>query len=370
MDNNNYNDNNNNYGGGDYLPPESDGTGYNNIQQGSYDSERYGMNNPYDQGTDAYGFNNPYMNNGYSGSSYSSMYNQSMPPVDKNGKEIPNNYGMKLTFSILEIFTSTLFGILGLIFTIQQNTAYKNGDWAEFKSKRKISNIMLWIGFGFTMLSVILVIVMVIGVFSYRSEYNSILNDHSYDNDYTYDDSDYSGIYDSSRSDSDYPTGNSTLMIAETETITIDGMQATIPTDVKSFLAATGITTTEDLSTTMLDGDYDDFFYFSDDDYNYSFIDIYNTSDNSDYAINGYVGGIKLEFDSESAPSFEWRGITEQSSIQDMYDKLGNPDDASDYNSTTEFSYYGGAGWLSITFDADGKMTEFWLNDDEAIFKN
>ena len=331
MDNNNYNDNyndgynndssNNNYSGGDYLPPESDGSSYDNNQNGSsqydgaaynsnqyssYDADGYGMNNPY---------NNPYSGNPYGGSAYgNNMYGQGQPPVDKNGKEIPNNFGMKLTFSILEIFTCTLFGILGLVFTIQQNTAYKNGEWEAFKSKRKLSNIMLWIGFGFTMLWLIVFIVLMVGIFSFKDEFISALDDNDYSYDYDYDDYDYDDIddydYDGS-SDSDYPTGDSTLQLETPEDITIGGVAVTIPTDVKSFLSATGITMEENLEASKLDGNYDDMYYFSDDYNNYSLIDIYNTSENEDYAINGYVGGIKLDYEEAGTPSFEWRGLTE-----------------------------------------------------------
>lgn len=387
MDNNNYNDNynngynndssNNNYSGGDYLPPESDGSSYDNNQNGSsqydgaaynsnqyssYDADGYGMNNPY---------NNPYSGNPYGGSAYgNNMYGQGQPPVDKSGKEIPNNFGMKLTFSILEIFTCTLFGILGLVFTIQQNTAYKNGEWEAFKSKRKLSNIMLWIGFGFTMLWLIVFIVLMVGIFSFKDEFISALDDNDYSYDYDYDDYDYDDIddydYDGS-SDSDYPTGDSTLQLETPEDITIGGVAVTIPTDVKSFLSATGITMEENLEASKLDGNYDDMYYFSDDYNNYSLIDIYNTSENEDYAINGYVGGIKLDYEEAGTPSFEWRGLTEQSSIQDMYDKLGNPDDAVDYDESTEFTYYGGAGWVEFEFDDDGKMLSFWMTDYESL---
>ncbi len=375
--NGSYNDNSNNsYSGGDYLPPESDGSAYNSNQYGSYDADGYGMNNPYNNGTDAYGYNNPYSSNPYGGNPYgnNNMYGQGMPPVDKNGKEIPNNFGMKLTFSILEIFTCTLFGILGLVFTIQQNTAYKNGEWAEFKSKRKLSNIMLWIGFGFTVLWLIVVIVFMAGIFSYRNEIKSIINDNDYGYEYDYDDDyddiddyDYDYDSDSSSSDSQYPTGGSTLQIDLSENITVGGVDVTIPTDVRSFLSATGITMEDNLEAAKLDANYDDLYYFSDDFNNYSMIDIYNTSSNEDYAINGYVGGIKLEYEDAGSPSFAWRGLTEQCSIQDMYDKLGNPDDVTDYSASTAFTYYGGAGWVEFEYDTNGKLISFWLADYEAL---
>lgn len=53
------------------------------------------------------------------------------------GQALKNNYGMKLTFSILEILcccgcniVTMIMGILGCVFTSQANSAYKEGRWA------------------------------------------------------------------------------------------------------------------------------------------------------------------------------------------------------------------------------------------------
>lgn len=74
-------------------------------------------------------------------------------PLGKNGKPLKNNYGMKLTFSILEVLcccgcniVTMILGILGGIFSSQANTAYKAGRWEEFRSKSKTATILLWIG--------------------------------------------------------------------------------------------------------------------------------------------------------------------------------------------------------------------------------
>ena len=116
-----------------------------------------------------------------------------------------------------------------------------------------------------------------------------------------------------------------------------------------------------------IDKDSDISKYFSEEYNNYSMIDVYNTSDNDDYAINGYVGGIKLDYEEAGAPSFEWRGITEQSSEDDVYAALGNPDDKEDYDDSVEITYYGGSGWVSFSFTPDGKMIDFWLSNYEAL---
>ena len=366
MDNNNYDN---------YTSPELD----NNAPYGddpnsgnSYDNNAYGTNL---YGSDTYG-SNSYDNNAYGqyNGSYNGSYgynnsyynnNQGGKPVNKNGKPIPNNFGMKLTFSIIEIFTCTLFGILALVFTVLQNNAYKMGNWEDFKSKRKISNIMLWIGFAFSLLGVIIIILAIVFFVNVGDGYlddfvNEIENgyeyDYDYDNDFDFDD------------DTAYPDSGSTLQLkAAGEDMTVGGVSVTIPTDVRTFLSATGITMEDDLEQTQLEGDYDELYYFSEEYNNYSMIDVYNTSDNDDYVINGYVGGIKLDYEEAGAPSFEWRGITEQSSEDDVYAALGNPDDKEDYDDSVEITYYGGSGWVSFSFTPDGKMIDFWLSNYEAL---
>lgn len=339
----------NSYGNDTY----GDGSYSNNAYgSNSYDNNAYGQYNGSYNGS--YGYNNSYYNN-----------NQGGKPVNKNGKPIPNNFGMKLTFSIIEIFTCTLFGILALVFTVLQNNAYKMGNWEDFKSKRKISNIMLWIGFAFSLLGVIIIILAIVFFVNVGDGYlddfvNEIENgyeyDYDYDNDFDFDD------------DTAYPDSGSTLQLkAAGEDMTVGGVSVTIPTDVRTFLSATGITMEDDLEQTQLEGDYDELYYFSEEYNNYSMIDVYNTSDNDDYAINGYVGGIKLDYEEAGAPSFEWRGITEQSSEDDVYAALGNPDDKEDYDDSVEITYYGGSGWVSFSFTPDGKMIDFWLSNYEAL---
>ena len=185
----------------------------------------------------------------------------------------------------------------------------------------------------------------------------------AYDSDgYYYDDSD-----DINGNESSYPSGDSTFVMDETENITVNGASVTIPMDVKSFIAATGITMEDDLETTQIEAGYDELLYMDDDACGYSMIDVYNTSSADDFAINGYVGGLLLDYGNGETMPFEWHGLTQDSSIDDMYDILGTPDEATDYSETTEFTYYAGPGWVTFEFDEDGKMSEFWLSDYELL---
>ena len=84
-------------------------------------------------------------------------------PLDKNGQPLKNNYGMKLTFSILEILcccgcniVTMIMGIFGCVFTTQANTAYKEGRWDDYKAKAKNASIFLWIGLGAIVVSMII----------------------------------------------------------------------------------------------------------------------------------------------------------------------------------------------------------------------
>lgn len=405
MDNNNYDNYDN--GNGDYLSPELenrapygddpyagsyDNGQYENMNgsydnsrftsaNGTYDNNQYGdMNGTYDNNQN-WNMNGSYDSNQFGNQSWNmngaydntfDRYYAGMPggqPVGKNGKPIPNHFAMKMVFSIIEIFISFIFGILALVFTVQQDTAYKNGDWERFKKKKTLSTVMLWIGLVAGITTIVLYCAVWARTFSKQQEelrnlYNSASDgSDAYDSDgYYYDDTDSAD-----GTKSKYPTGDSTLVLDETESLTVNGASVTVPMDVKSFVSATGISTEDDLETTQIEAEYDELMYIAGNDGVYSMIDVYNTSSEDDFGINGYVGGLLLDYGSGETMPFEWRGITQDSSIDDMYSILGTPDEATDYSETTEFTYYAGPGWVTFEFDNDGRMSEFWLSDYESL---
>ena len=399
---------NNNYSNGDYTAPEfgsGSGDGSDNSQyntNGEYTSGQYNANDQY--GTSGqynanaqyntngqYGADNQYNMNGqyYTNGQYNQagQYNMNgqqyqynngygQGPVDNNGRPIPNNFGMKLTFSILiTIFLSKIFGILSIVFSCLQNKAYKEGRWDDFKNKRKLSNVFLWIGLILGIIMFVVSIVFAGAIF--KEAYNAFSDyeysdDYDYDYDYDYDDNDDSDDdfdYDDASdtdSESDYVYGNSTFDFDAVEDMTINGAAVSVPMAVTDFVAATGYDTyiDIDLDSYDLSGHNGGEFAYIDDENGCSLIDIYNGSDDDVKAIDGTIGGIKLDFEDTSAPiQFEYRGITNDSSIDDVLDVFGEADTRYNGEYSTELTYYTTNGWIEFDWDTDGEMISIWLEN-------
>lgn len=394
---------NNNYSNGDYTAPEfgsGSGDGSDNSQyntSGEYTSsqynayDQYGTNGQYNANaqynTDGqYGADNQYNMNGqyYTNGQYNQagQYNMNgqqyqysngygQGPVDSNGRPIPNNFGMKLTFSILvTIFLSKIFGILSIVFTCLQNKAYKEGRWDDFKNKRKLSNVFLWIGL---ILGIIMFVVSIVFAGAIFKEVYNAFGDYEYsddyDYDYDYDDSDDDFDYDDASdtdSESDYVYGNSTFDFDAVEDMTINGAAVSVPMSVTDFIEATGFDTyTEgDLDTYDLSSHNGGELIYIDDENKCSLIDIYNGSDDDIKAIDGTIGGIKLDFEDTSSPiQFEYKGITNDSSIDDVLDAFGEADTRYNGEYSTELTYYTTNGWIEFDWDTDGEMISIWLEN-------
>ena len=399
---------NNNYSNGDYTAPEfgsGSGDGPDNSQyntNGEYTSGQYNANDQY--GTSGqynanaqyntngqYGADNQYNMNGqyYTNGQYNQagQYNMNgqqyqynngygQGPVDNNGRPIPNNFGMKLTFSILiTIFLSKIFGILSIVFTCLQNKAYKEGRWDDFKNKRKLSNVFLWIGL---ILGIIMFVVSIVFAGAIFKEVYNAFSDYEYSDDYDYDydydyddsdDSDYDFDYDDASDtdlESDYVYGNSTFDFDAVEDMTINGAAVSVPMSVTDFVDTTGYDTyiEMDLDSYDLSGHNGGEFAYIDDENGCSLIDIYNGSDDEAKAIDGTIGGIKLDFEDTSAPiQFEYRGITNDSSIDDVLDVFGEADTRYNGEYSTELTYYTTNGWLEFDWDTDGEMISIWLEN-------
>lgn len=396
---------NNNYSNGDYTAPEfgsGSGDGSDNSQyntSGEYTSsqynayDQYGTNGQYNANaqynTDGqYGADNQYNMNGqyYTNGQYNQagQYNMNgqqyqynngygQGPVDSNGRPIPNNFGMKLTFSILvTIFLSKIFGILSIVFTCLQNKAYKEGRWDDFKNKRKLSNVFLWIGLILGIIMFVVSIVFAGAIF--KEVYNAFgdydySDDYDYDYDYDYDDSDDDFDYDDASdtdSESDYVYGNSTFDFDAVEDMTINGAAVSVPMSVTDFIETTGFDTyTEgDLNTYDLSSHNGGELIYIDDENKCSLIDIYNGSDDDIKAIDGTIGGIKLDFEDTSSPiQFEYKGITNDSSIDDVLDAFGEADTRYNGEYSTELTYYTTNGWIEFDWDTDGEMISIWLEN-------
>ena len=401
---------NNNYNNGDYSAPQQDNSNSQYNANGQYDANgqyQYNTNGQYDaNGQYQYNTNGQYDANGqyqyntngqyYANGQYNmngqyNGYNNGQGPVDANGKPIPNNFGMKLTFSILvTIFLSRIFGILSIVFTCQQNSAYKEGRWDDFKNKKKLSNVFLWIGLVVGVLLFILSIVLfgvvvketfdMVDYYEYSYSYDDDeeeddrhSSDHYNDDDEDDDDDDDMAVSDDEEDDSDYNDGftygESILDFEQVEYITINGSEVGVPMSVQEFIDITGYRDYDvDVETLDLDAHNGGELVYIDDENGYSLIDIYNGTDDTIKAIDGVIGGIKLDFEYTTSPiQFNYRGITNDSTIDDVLAILGEADTRYDSEYGVELSYYTTNGWVEFDWDEYGDMTSIWIENNGEI---
>lgn len=310
----------------------------------------YGQNN-FNGQQNAYGQNN--FNGQQNAYGQQNMYGQGaygMPPVDKKGNPMKNRFGMKLTFSILEILTilscNLLTGILGIIacvFTSKANTAYKESRWDDFKSAAKTSAICLWVGFaGFIVEFIIwIVMVVVIGVSAAsflgsgasESYDDSSYYDYNIDDDYTY--------YDEDESESEEESEEATKSLTPSNvtagsgitdtTITLNGATFTLPVSYADFKAAGFSVSSDDevyvlnpgyyaSSITLYDADGNDIGYCA----------VYDNTDAAIALSECMVYGVTLRF----ADYYDAvgdivlpNGVTAASTKDDILTAYGEPDD-------------------------------------------
>ena len=234
--------------------------GFENQNQQQNDQPQYGAQEQQNSQPQYEAQQNAYGQNNFNGQQ--NMYGQNaygMPPIDKKGKPMQNRFGMKLTFSILEILTlfscNLITGILGIIscvFTAKANTAYKESRWDDFKSAAKTSAICLWVGFaGFIVEFIVWIVLIVVVGFSAASFIGSdateLYNDSNYDYEYDYGyDSDYN--YDDEEDSEDSEETETTLSVTPSNvtagsgitdtTITLNGATFTLPVSYSDFKAA------------------------------------------------------------------------------------------------------------------------------------
>lgn len=147
-------ENNNSYG----QPEQSGNQNFGQPEQ-QYGNESYGQteqqygNQGYGQTEQQYG--NQSYGQQYGEQSFGRNYGMGAVPLGEDGQPLKNRFGMKMTFSILEILSccscnivTMVLGIVGCIFTTKANNAYKQGDAQEYKTNAKTASICLWIGLG------------------------------------------------------------------------------------------------------------------------------------------------------------------------------------------------------------------------------
>lgn len=339
---------------------------YGAPSQGS-GQQNYG--NPYQSGQQTYGGYNPYGN----------------VPLDKKGQPLKNRFGMKLTFSILEMISGNLIslicGIIACVFTCKANTSYKEGKWEEFKSNAKISNIFLWIGLGVCLAFYVIVIILIAAVglsvlpFVGSGNSGSSVGSGSYDyydeQDYNYyddddadeeetdEDADEWDEEDTEDADTGYASAGVTAGSGYTDpTVTINGATVTFPLSYADFVAETGLTMDADETGDIVSADEYD---------NYDITNAYDSEGNdvcsiwlynmgsSDLAMEDcYVAGIIAYNDGYStAPDLVMQnGITFASTQDEVRTALGEPSNT--YSDTySDGSLYESWNWDYADPDSD-----------------
>lgn len=339
---------------------------YGAPSQGS-GQQNYG--NPYQSGQQTYGGYNPYGN----------------VPLDKKGQPLKNRFGMKLTFSILEMISGNLIslicGIIACVFTCKANTSYKEGKWEEFKSNAKISNIFLWIGLGVCLAFYVIVIILIAAVglsvlpFVGSGNSGSSVGSGSYDyydeQDYNYyddddadeeetdEDADEWEEEDTEDADTGYASAGVTAGSGYTDpTVTINGATVTFPLSYADFVAETGLTMDADETGDIVSADgydnYDITNAYDSEGNDVCSIWLYNMS-GSDLAMEDcYVAGIIVYNDGYStAPDLVMQnGITFASTQDEVRTALGEPSNT--YSDTySDGSLYESWNWDYADPDSD-----------------
>lgn len=366
-----------NAGNQDYSNPYQSGQpDYSNPYQSGqqdygsqYQSGQQNYGNPYRNGQQTYGGYNPYGN----------------VPLDKKGQPLKNRFGMKLTFSILEMISGNLIslicGIIACVFTCKANTSYKEGKWEEFKSNAKISNIFLWIGLGVCLAFYVIVIILIAAVglsvlpFVGSGNSGSSVGSGSYDyydeQDYNYyddddadeeetdEDADEWDEEDTEDADTGYASAGVTAGSGYTDpTVTINGATVTFPLSYADFVAETGLTMDADETGDIVSADgydnYDITNAYDSEGNDVCSIWLYNMS-GSDLAMEDcYVAGIIVYNDGYStAPDLVMQnGITFASTQDEVRTALGVPSDT--YSDTySDGSLYETWNWDYADPDSD-----------------
>ena len=358
---------------------------YQNGQQGygsQYQSGQQNYGNPYQSGQQNYG--NPYQSGQQTYGGYN-PYGNGNVPLDKKGQPLKNRFGMKLTFSILEMISGNLIslicGIIACVFTCKANTSYKEGKWEEFKSNARISNIFLWIGLGVCLAFYVIVIILIAAVglsvlpFVGSGNSGSSVGSGSYDyydeQDYNYyddddadeeetdEDADEWEEEDTEDADTGYASAGVTAGSGYTDpTVTINGATVTFPLSYADFVAETGLTMDADETGDIVSADgydnYDITNAYDSEGNDVCSIWLYNMS-GSDLAMEDcYVAGIIAYNDGYStAPDLVMQnGITFASTQDEVRTALGEPSNT--YSDTySDGSLYESWNWDYADPDSD-----------------
>lgn len=318
---------------------QNGGNEYNG--QNTYGRQAYGgqfsggpQNGQNTYGQQAYGGQNGY------GQPYGNQnFGMGSQPLDGNGRPIPNRFGMKLTFSILEIICCNLIslvcGIIGCVYTTKANNAYNEGKWEEFKSHAKTSAICLWIGLGGFILEIIIAIFVIILSFGIVSEVSRHPEAYTYHSNEEYDD-----LFDDDTFPEETPAEPapsepekpSPEIIPQggfvDPEITINGISVTLPLAYEELKGLGFYVDAEDEDYIINIGEYySTQIYLDEQDVGSAYVA--NMTDSPIALKDGMVFGFWLSEISEDYKDLEIafaNGITDDSTIADVMAAYGEPD--------------------------------------------
>lgn len=294
--------------------------------------------------------------------------------LDSNGKPLKNNFGIKLTFSILEMlcccanFITMIMGILSCVFTCQANTSYNEGRYDEFKSKSKASTIMLIVGAVFAAISIFINALFIgFGMADFWQEFANFDMDIVQDDfDYDYDE-DFKEFYNENAQHENFEDFNQ---------VTVDGVTISLPCTYADLEAAGFFLNHTDLNAEIDAGSYEFFELHSNEKTYIADVQVVNPKEESVKAEDGMI--IYLSFYYESAEETEVfkgyefvNGLDVFGTVDETLEILGEPDYNSvgdtDYGKQEYYEWYyeGEDGYLSyITINFyDGELFSITINN-------
>lgn len=383
--------------GDPYGQPQQN-RGYNlNGQYYTNSSGSYGSTSQ--NSTDGYQYNN---------GNYSAGMN-ALPPVNKKGQPVPNNFAMKLTFAIIELLVTfvimtslSIWGIITLVLAIfalisvcLQNKEYNAQNWNSFLLRRNVSNVLLWVTFGMEMLWIVLIVVGLIILMTLGPSFingltgnsDSILNpDSSYHSDYYGNEDGVSdelqdllddlhdmedGDEEDGDDDAEIPDGFIEDMKGEKvptvqgfEKFTLSDTTFTLPVSCRDFLAA-GFYFSDDADDTLEPGEENGFTYYdAEGDYRGT-VFIHNITDKKIKAKDGMIGAITInnlyKDDLELVG-----GLDFDSSLEDCADELGSKVTSVSVGSAVNtYSWWFEEGGyftsIQVDFTAEEEIQDVWI---------
>lgn len=393
--------------GSPYGGPSS-GSAFSGQQTGGYNLNGQQYNNYQTGGSGAFQNSSGQFNSySYNNGNYSTNNNGSAP-LDRKGQPMKNNFGMKLTFSIIEMVVGLLltlaeswcFGLIPLVLAViacvmvcMQNKHYREGNWNGFSSARKASTALLWVAFGFYMAFLVLVIVVVIMMFVAGASFLGALGSEvgldalkdlqdKYESDYeTSDDwfdeefDDYNDNFgiDSDNSDSGtdstYKTiSGENLYIDGFNDFTLNGSRLSLPMDMEDFYQAGFQMNDEDMDALIPADGYDGYAYYDKNGNYLGTVFVYNVTDEELKVEDGIAAGITINrYDDVEMQLVN--GITFDTSSDEAVAALGNPTGTSGSDGSVFLEWYMNDRYgSSLELDYwDGELSEVWIMNDLAL---